>query len=150
VTDLKSRIAEDVKSAMRSRDRERLGCLRLVQAAIKQREVDERIALDDAQVLAVLDKLGRQYRDSIEQFAKAGRADLVAKETMELSIVQSYLPQQLSETEISAAIDAAVAAAAATSIKEMGAVMARLKPQLQGRADLGKVGALVKQRLSGA
>lgn len=134
---------------MRSRDKDRLSTLRLIQAAIKQKEVDERISLDDAQVLSVLDKLGRQHRDSIEQFDKAGRTDLVEKERFELSLVQGYLPQQLGDDEIAGIIAAAIQELGATSIKDMGAVMGRIKPRLQGRADMGKVGGLVKLRLAG-
>jgi hypothetical protein len=145
---LKERINEDVKSAMRARDRVRLGVLRLILAAIKQKEVDERIELDDVQVMAVLEKLSKQHRDSIEQFEKAGRTDLVEKERFELDLARSYLPQQLDEKELADLVAAAIAECGAGSARDMGKVMARLKPKVQGRADMGKVGALVKARLN--
>lgn len=147
---LKARITDDMKSAMRAKDKERLGTVRLILAAIKQREVDERISLDedDAQVLAVLEKMRKQRRDSIEQFQKAGREDLVAKEAFELDIIQEYMPQALSEAEIDAIIDEAVSAAGATTIKDMGKVMGTVKSRVQGRADMGQVSAKVKARLS--
>ena len=146
---LKYQINEDVKTAMRGKEKERLAALRFVTAAIKQREVDERIELDDAQVLAVLGKMVKQHRDSIGQYEKAERKDLIEKERFELDIVLSYLPQPLSEDEVNALIDAAIAAAGAASMKDMGKVMGRLKPELQGRADMGKVSGLVKARLGG-
>ena len=144
---LKERIQQDVKDAMRAREKSRLATIRLVTAAIKQREVDERIELDDAQVLAVLDKMVKQRRESISQFEKAGRDDLIAQEASELEIIQSYLPEQLTEAEITALIDAAMEATGATSIKDMGKVMGQLKPKLQGRADIGAVSAMIKTRL---
>jgi uncharacterized protein YqeY len=144
---LKDRIQQDVKDAMRAKDKTRLAAIRLITAAIKQREVDERIELDDAQVTAVLDKMSKQRRESISQFEKAGRDDLIAQEVMELEIIQSYLPEQLGEDEINALIDSAMQATGATSIKDMGKVMGQLKPKLQGRADMGAVSALIKARL---
>lgn len=148
MTDLKRRINEDVKSAMRSKEKARLAALRLITASIKQREVDERIELDEPQVMAVLNRMAKQHRDSIEQYAKAGRQDLVAKERFELDIVLSYLPQPLSAAEIDARIDGIIAATGAATMKDMGKVMGQLKPALQGRADMGQVSALVKARLS--
>jgi uncharacterized protein YqeY len=144
---LKDRIQQDVKDAMRAKDKTRLAAIRLITAAIKQREVDERIELDDAQVTVVLDKMAKQRRESISQFEKAGRDDLIAQEVMELEIIQSYLPEQLGEDEINALIDNAMQATGATSIKDMGKVMGQLKPKLQGRADMGAVSALIKARL---
>jgi len=144
---LKDRIQQDVKDAMRAKDKSRLAAIRLITAAIKQREVDERIELNDAQVTAVLDKMAKQRRESISQFEKAGRDDLIAQEVMELEIIQSYLPEQLDENEINALIDSAMQATGATSIKDMGKVMGQLKPKLQGRADMGAVSAMIKARL---
>jgi hypothetical protein len=144
---LKDRIQQDVKDAMRAKDKSRLAAIRLITAAIKQREVDERIELNDAQVTAVLDKMAKQRRESISQFEKAGRDDLIAQEVMELEIIQSYLPEQLGEDEINALIDSAMQATGATSIKDMGKVMGQLKPKLQGRADMGAVSAMIKARL---
>ena len=144
---LKDRIQQDVKDAMRAKDKPRLAAIRLITAAIKQREVDERIELDDAQVTTVLDKMAKQRRESIGQFEKAGRDDLIAQEVMELEIIQSYLPEQLGEDEINALIDSAMQATGATSIKDMGKVMGQLKPKLQGRADMSAVSALIKARL---
>ena len=141
---LKTRILDDVKAAMRAQDKERLGTLRLISAAIKQREVDERIQLEDTHVLAVLDKMAKQHRDSIAQFESAGRHDLVKKEQSELSVVTSYLPQALSEAEVTDLIKAAIADTGATSARDMGKVMAILKPRVQGRFDMGKVGGMVK------
>jgi uncharacterized protein YqeY len=145
---LKDRITEDMKTAMKAGARERLATIRLALAAIKQREVDERIALDDAQVLAVLDKMIKQRRESITQFQTGGRADLVAKETAEIAVLQGYLPAQLSEAEIDEAIAQAIAATGAVSVKDMGKVMALVKPKAQGRADLGAISARIKQKLS--
>ena len=144
---LKERIQQDVKDAMRARDKERLATIRLITAAIKQREVDERIELDDEQVLLVLDKMCKQRRESISQFEKAGRDDLIAQEVSELDIIQGYLPEQLDDDEIGALIDAALADTGASSIKDMGKVMGQLKPKLQGRADMGAVSAMIKSRL---
>jgi uncharacterized protein YqeY len=145
---LKERITEDMKNAMRSGDKERLATIRLALAAIKQREVDERITLDDAQVLAVLDKMIKQRREAITQFEAGGRADLVAKENAEIGVLQGYLPAQMSEAELDALISEAIAASGASSMKDMGKVMAAVKPKAQGRADMGAVSARIKQRLS--
>jgi len=146
---LKDRINQDVKDAMRAKDKPRLATLRLITAAIKQREVDERIELDDTQVTLVLDKMVKQRRESIVQFEKAGRDDLIAIENSELEIIIPYLPEQLGEEEIVALIDAALEQTGASSIKDMGKVMGQLKPQLQGKADIGAVSQMVKQRLAG-
>ena len=145
---LKNRITEDMKNAMRAKDAPRLGAIRLLQAAIKQKEVDERVVADDTAVLAIIDKLIKQRRDSIEQFGRAGRTDLVDKEQAELDLLLGYLPQQLSEAEIAAAVDAAIAESGAAGAQGIGKVMALLKPRLAGRADMGKVSALVKQKLA--
>ena len=145
---LKDRITEDMKAAMKAGEKERLGTIRLALAAIKQREVDERITLDDAQVLAVLDKMIKQRREAITQFQTGGRADLVAKETAEIGVLQGYLPAQLGEAELDELITQSIAAAGATSVKDMGKVMALVKPKAQGRADLGAVSARIKQKLS--
>jgi uncharacterized protein len=147
---LKARIQEDMKSALRAGEKERLAHIRLVMAAIKQREVDERIELDDAQVLAVIDKMVKQRRESIAQFAAGGRADLVAKEEAELKLLGGYLPAQLSEAELDALITAAIASTGAASIKDMGKVMAAIKAQAAGRADMGAVGARIKSKLGSA
>jgi uncharacterized protein YqeY len=144
---LKERIQQDMKDSMRSGNKSRLGVIRLILAAIKQKEVDERIELDDAQVTAVLDKMTKQRRESISQFEKAGRTDLVDQEDAELTIIQEFLPEQLGEAEINALIEAAMEQTGATSIKDMGKVMGQLKPQLQGRADMSAVSALIKARL---
>jgi len=144
---LKDRILQDVKDAMRARDKPRLGTLRLITSAIKQIEVDKRIELDDEQVLSVLDKMCKQRRESITQFEKAGRDDLIAQEVSELNIIQPYLPEQLSDTEIAELIDAAMTATGASSIKDMGKVMGQLKPKLQSRADMGAVSAMIKSKL---
>jgi uncharacterized protein YqeY len=145
---LKDRITEDMKGAMRAGEKERLGTIRLVLAAIKQREVDERITLDDGQVLAVLEKMIKQRKESIAQFESGGRADLVAKEQAELAVLQVYLPAQMSDAEIDALIAEAVAATGATSIKDMGKVMGIVKAKAQGKADMGAVSARIKQKLS--
>ncbi len=148
MAEIKSRINEDVKAAMRSKDKERLGALRLIQAAFKQKEVDERIELSDEQTLAILDKMAKQHRDSIEQFKTANRDDLVEVEQKELDIIEEYLPAQLSEDEINTFIEDAISKTGADSIKDMGKVMGVLKGQLQGRADMGKVSGLIKARLN--
>jgi uncharacterized protein YqeY len=145
---LKERITEDMKSAMRAGEKERLGTIRLVLAAIKQREVDERITLDDGQVLSVLEKMIKQRKESITQFESGGRADLAAKEQAELVVLQTYLPAQMSDAEIDALIAEAVAASGATSIKDMGKVMGLVKAKAQGKADMGAVSARIKQKLS--
>ena len=133
---------------MRNKDKERVAILRMVTAAIKQKEVDERIELDDSQVLAVLDKMAKQHRDSIEQFSKAGRDDLVEKENSELRVVLEFMPEQLSDGELEQAIQEAVTATGAAGMKDMGKVMGILKPKVQGKADMGKVSGMVKQKLS--
>ena len=146
---LKERLTEDMKSAMRGAEKERLSTIRMVQAAIKQREVDERITLDDAQVLAVLEKMIKQRKESIAQFEQGGRADLAAKERAEIELLQSYLPAQLSATELDALIREAIAASGATSVKDMGKVMGIVKSKAAGRADMGAVSARIKAALSG-
>jgi len=148
-SDLKARINDDVKAAMRGQDKARLAVLRLITAAIKQREVDERIELDDTQVLAVLDKMVKQRRDSIEQYTKAGRQELADKEAGEIEIIQAYMPAQLGEAELDALIDEAISASGAASMKDMGKVMGQLRPKVQGRADMGAVSARIKARLQG-
>lgn len=144
---LKQQITEDMKTAMRARETARLGAIRLLLAALKQREVDERIELTDADVLAIIDKMLKQRRDSISQYRSAGRQDLVDAEEFEVSVLQAYMPQPMSAAEIDAAIAQALGATGATGVQDMGKVMAILKPQLAGRADLGKVSGLVKARL---
>ena len=146
---LKERITEDMKSAMRAGDKDRLGTIRLALAAIKQREVDERVSLDDAQVLAVLEKMIKQRREAIIQFDSGGRADLVAKETAEIAVLQGYLPARMSDAEIDALIREAIAATGAVSIKDMRKVMGAVKAKAQGRADLAEVSARIKQTLGG-
>ncbi|MHA6845908.1 GatB/YqeY domain-containing protein [Ralstonia syzygii] len=146
---LKAQITEDMKAAMRAKEMDRLGTIRLLQAAIKQREVDERIELDDAAVLAVVDKMIKQRKDSISQFQQAGRDDLVAKESAEVAVLQVYMPAQLSDAEIDAAVRDAVAGAGAAGPQDMGKVMGRLKPALAGRADMTQVSARVKAVLAG-
>jgi uncharacterized protein YqeY len=145
---LKERITEDMKASMRSGDKERLAGIRFILAAIKQREVDERIQLDDIQVLAVLEKMIKQRRESISQFQAGGRADLVAKESAELSALQAYLPAQLADAEVESLIRAAIASTGAASMKDMGKVMAAVKPQVQGRTDMGALSARIKALLS--
>lgn len=144
---LKARITEDMKAAMRGGDKRRLGVIRLIQSAIKQREVDERVELDDAQVIVTLDKMLKQRRDSIEQYQKASREDLAEQEAFEIGVIQEYMPAALSEAEIDALVDEAIAATGASSMRDMGAVMGRLKPKLQGRADMGEVSKRIKSRL---
>ena len=144
---LKERITEDMKSAMRAAQKERLGTVRMILAGIKQREVDERVTLDDSQVLAVIDKMVKQRKESIAQFETGGRADLVAKEKAEIALLQEYLPTQLSTAEIETLISAAIAKTGAASIKDMGKVMGALKSELAGRADMGAVSARIKQKL---
>ena len=145
---LKERITEDMKSAMRAGEKERLGTIRLALAAIKQREVDERITLDDGQVLAVLEKMIKQRKEAITQFQAGNRADLVAKESAEVSLLETYLPARMSDAELDALIAGAIASTGATSAKDMGKVMAVVKSQAQGRADMGAVSARVKQKLA--
>lgn len=144
---LKERIRQDVEAAMRARDRARLAALRLVASEIKQREVDGRRALDDAGVLAVLDKMKKQRRDSVDQYRAAGRDDLAAGESFEIEVIESYLPAPLTGEEIDALVTRAIAETGAASMRDMGGVMARLRPDVQGRADMGEVSRLVRQRL---
>jgi uncharacterized protein YqeY len=146
---LKDRVTEDMKAAMRAKDSERLGTIRMITAAIKQREVDERISLDDTQVLAVIEKMIKTRKESIVQFKSGGREDLVARETREIELLQGYLPSQLSEGEVDALIGEAIAESGATSIKEMGKAMALLKQKAQGRTDMAAASAKLKAKLSG-
>lgn len=146
---LKDRITEDMKTAMRAGEKERLATIRLILSAVKQREVDERITLDDSQVLAAIEKMVKQRKEAITQFEAGGRADLVAKETAEIAILQTYLPAQMSEAEIDGLIAEAIASTGAASIKDMGKVMGAVKAKAQGRADMGAVSARIKQKLSG-
>jgi uncharacterized protein YqeY len=144
---LKERVTEDMKSAMRSGDKERLATIRLILAAIKQKEVDERIALDDAQVLGVIEKMVKQRKESVVQFEAGGRADLVAKENAELAVLTGYQPTQLSADEVDELIAQAITATGATSMKDMGKVVAQVKTAAAGRADMGAVSARVKAKL---
>jgi hypothetical protein len=144
---LKQQLTDAMKAAMKGGDKARLGVVRLMLAAVKQREVDERIELDDSQVLAVLDKMIKQRRDSIQQYSDAGRDELAAQEAAEIEVIQEFLPEGLSDDEITAIIDAAIAETGAESMRDMGKVMGVVKPQVQGRADVGKVSGLVKQKL---
>jgi uncharacterized protein YqeY len=146
---LKARITEDMKAAMRSGEKDRLSCIRMLQAGIKQREVDERIELDDTQVLSVIDKMIKQRRESVVQFEAGKRADLVAKETAEISVLSAYLPAQLGDAELDAMIKDAIAATGAASMKDMGKVMGVLKPKAQGRTDIGALSARIKSVLGG-
>jgi hypothetical protein len=146
---LKDKLQQDMKDALRGGDKPRLGVIRLILAAVKQREVDERIELDDAQITTVLDKMSKQRRDSLEQYEKAGRDDLAGQEKFELGILKSYLPEQLGDAEIDALIEEAVQATGASSMKDMGKVMGQLKNKLQGRADMGAVSGKIKARLAG-
>jgi len=146
---LKARIGEDMKAAMRARDAGRLGAIRMLLAAIKQKEVDERVVADDVQVVAIVDRMIRQRRESVAQFEQAGRQDLADRENLEIEVLSAYLPQQAGADEVAAEIDAALAAAGATGPQAMGKVMATLKQRLAGRADLSAVSAQVKARLSG-
>ena len=144
---LKAQLTDDMKAAMKGGDKARLAVIRLINAAIKQREVDERIELSDEQVLAVLDKMVKQRRDSIKQYSDAGRTDLAEAEQAEVEIIQGYLPAALSEEEIAAIVEQAIADTGASSMADMGTVMGKVKPQVQGRADMGAVSGLVKARL---
>ena len=144
---LKARLTDDMKAAMNGGEKDRLQVIRLANAAIKQREVDERIELDDAQVLAVLEKMVKQRRDSVQQYEAANREDLAAVERYEISVIQGYLPQPLDAAQIDALVAAAIAESGAAGPQDMGKVIALLKPQLAGRADMGKVSGLVKQAL---
>ncbi|MFC1772621.1 GatB/YqeY domain-containing protein [Pseudomonadota bacterium] len=145
---LKDKLQQDMKAAMRAGEKRQLAVIRLINAAIKQREVDERIELDDEQVTAAIDKMAKQRRESIEQYEKAGRDDLADQEKFELELLKSYLPEQLGEAEIDAMIEAAVTATGASSIKDMGKIMGQLKSKLAGRADMGAVSGKIKARLS--
>ena len=145
---LKTRLQDDMKSSLKGGEKKRLGVIRLMLAAIKQIEVDERIQLDDARIISVLDKMSKQRRESITQFERASRDDLTAIEQYELKIIQEYLPEALSEAEINDLVEQSIAATGASTIKDMGKLMGILKPQLQGRADMGKVSQLIKSRLS--
>ncbi|HEX22368.1 MAG TPA: GatB/YqeY domain-containing protein [Chromatiales bacterium] len=147
MSELKQQLTADMKQAMRDRDKPRLGVVRLALAAIKQREVDERVELDDTQVLAVLDKMVKQRRDSVRQFEEAGRQDLADQESFEITVLQTYLPEALSDAELDVLIDEAITASGASSMKEMGKAMGILKPKVQGRADMGAVSAKLKARL---
>ena len=144
---LKAQLTDDMKAAMKGGDKSRLAVIRLINAAIKQREVDERIELNDEQVLAVLDKMVKQRRDSIKQYTEAGRNDLADVEQAEVEIIQGYLPAALSDDEIAAIIEQAIADTGAASMADMGKVMGKVKPQVQGRADMGAVSGLVKAKL---
>ena len=144
---LKKQITDAMKAAMKSGDKARLSVVRLMLAAVKQREVDERIELDDSQVLAVLDKMVKQRRDSITQYSDAGREDLAAVEASEIEVIQEFLPESLSEAEIMTIIEAAIAETGAGTMRDMGKVMGIVKPKVQGRADVGQVSGLVKQKL---
>jgi uncharacterized protein YqeY len=146
---LKARITEDMKAAMRSGEKDRLSCIRMLQAGIKQREVDERIELDDTQVLSVIDKMIRQRRESVAQFEAGKRADLVAKESAEIGVLSGYLPAQLNDGELDALIREAIAATGAATMKDMGKVMGVLKPKVQGRTDIGALSARIKIALGG-
>jgi hypothetical protein len=147
--ELKNRITEDMKTAMRAKDSARLGTVRLLLAAMKQKEVDERVVLTDADILAIIDKMMKQRRESIAQFEKAGRNDLADGEKAEIVVLTAYLPQQLSEAEVAKEIEAAIAETGASGAKEMGKVMGLLKSRLAGRTDMGKVSGLVKAKLAG-
>ena len=146
---LKDRITEDMKAAMRARESARLSAIRLLLAAMKQKEVDERVAMEDAVVLAIIEKMLKQRRESIAQFEKAGRDDLADAEKAEIAVLSGYLPQQLAEDEVRKEIEAAIAAAGASGPKDMGKVMGLLKPRLAGRTDMGKLSGLVKAKLAG-
>jgi uncharacterized protein YqeY len=147
---MKDRISDDMKAAMRARETEKLGTIRLLLAAIKQREIDDRVTLDDAAVASVVDKLIKQRRDSMAQFQAAGRDDLVAKESAELAVLQGYMPEQLSDAEVAAAVREAISQAGASGPQDMGKVMGALKAQLAGRADMTAVSAQVKAALAGS
>ncbi len=149
MSELKQRITAEMKAAMRAKDKARLGTIRMIQAEIKRIEVDERIELDDTRVMAVLDKMQKQRRDSISQFDEAGRQDLADQERQELEVIKTFLPQALTEEELAGLVDQAVSESSAQSMQDMGKVMGILKPQIQGRADMGVVSKLVKAKLAG-
>ncbi len=144
---LREKITEDMKTAMKARETEKLGAIRLLQSALKQKEVDERVVLTDDMVLAIIEKMLKQRKDSIEQYTAGNRMDLVAKEAFEVGVLSAYLPAQLSEAEVTAILEAVIAETGATSAKDMGKVMNALRPKVAGRADMGKLSALVKSRL---
>ena len=144
---IKTQISNDVKDAMRSKDKDRLAALRLILAAFKQKEVDERIELSDEQSISILNKMAKQHRDSIEQFGQANRDDLIKKERLELDIIESYLPEKLSEEEVNLLIDEAISETGANSVKDMGKVIGLLKGKLQGQADMGEVSRLIRGKL---
>jgi uncharacterized protein YqeY len=146
---LREKLNEDIKTAMKAREQDKLGALRLMLAAVKQREVDERITLDDAGVIAVVEKMIKQRKDSIAQYEKAARQDLADKEKFEIGVIESYLPQQLSQAEIDAIVAEAIQSTGAKSAADMGKVMGVVKPKLAGRADMGKVSGMVKAKLAG-
>ncbi len=146
---LRQQITEDMKAAMRAKEAQRLGAIRLLLAAMKQREVDERIELSDEQVVAIIEKMLKQRRDSISQFEAAGRQDLADGEKFEMTVLQAYMPQALSDAEVEALVVAAVVSSGAAGVKDMGKVMAAVKPQVAGRADMGKVSTLIKSKLGG-
>ena len=146
---LKARITEDMKAAMRAGEKDRLSCIRMLQAGIKQREVDERVTLDDAQVLAVIDRMIKQRKESVTQFQAGNRVDLVAKESAEIALLTGYLPAQMDTAELDAMIKDAIASTSAASMKDMGKVMAALKPKVQGRTDMGALSARIKSALGG-
>lgn len=147
MSDLKSALTEQMKAAMRAKDKVRLGTIRMIQAEIQRIEVDERTTLDDNRILAVLDKMQKQRKDSITQYQAAERPELAEKEQQELEVIQTFLPQPLSDTEIAQIIDEAIAASGAQSMQDMGKVMALVKPRVQGRADMGRISGLVRQKL---
>lgn len=149
MSETRQRVLDDIKSAMKAGDKPRLATLRLISAAIKQREVDERIELDEPATVALLDKLLKQRRESISQYSAAGRTDLVAQEEAEAELIKTYLPAALDDSEIATIIEAAINETGANSVKDMGKVMALVKPQLQGRADMGSVSKTIKDRLNG-
>ena len=146
---LKQRLNDDVKNAMRAKDKDRLGVLRLITAAIKQREIDERIELKDADVTTILNKMTKQRRDSLRQFEDAGRQDLADQEIFELGVIKDYLPEELTEEEILTLVQEAITSSGASEMKDMGKVMGMLKPKLEGRADMGSVSGLIKKQLAG-
>lgn len=148
MSDLKMRVQEDMKTALRSGDKRRLGALRLILSSIKQREIDERVTLDDSQVLGVLDKMVKQRQDSLAQYQSAGREDLAEQESFEIQVIQGYMPAPLTADDLASLIEDAIKASGAASPKDMGKVMAALRPKVQGRADMGQVSALVKNRLT--
>jgi len=148
MSELKQRITDDMKSAMKAKDKQALKAVRMIIGAIKQKEIDERIELDDAQVLAVIQKMVKQRKDSITQFSEGGRTDLVEVEEAELVIINNYMPEQLSDDEVASAVDKAIADSGAESMKDMGKLMGMLKGQLDGKADMGVVSQLIKAKLS--